>query len=145
LWLPCLQTGDTLNVATSPKRRAFQVVITNNTHVNRHNTGGKYRQKCTGRGGIRTAGKCRTDASVWRFCVASLLGVPLNGNSVLVYEILYWYRDKRSHQLYSVQFHALKRYKFSQFLQKNHSRLSQRVLLQKKKKKKMKNSSSYQQ
>jgi hypothetical protein len=52
------------------------VVITNNTHVNRYNTGGKYRQKCTGRGGIRTAGECGTDASVGSLCVASLLRVP---------------------------------------------------------------------
>jgi len=40
MWLRCLQTGDTLNVATSPKRRVYHVVITNNTHVNRYNTGG---------------------------------------------------------------------------------------------------------
>jgi len=31
MWLLCLQTGDTLNVATSPKRRVCHVVIINNT------------------------------------------------------------------------------------------------------------------
>jgi len=93
----------------------MSVVITNNTHVNRHNTGGKYRQKCIGSGGKRTAGKCGTDASGGRLCVASLLRMPQKGNCVLVYEIMYWYRHKRSHQLYSVQFRTVKRYQRSQF------------------------------
>jgi hypothetical protein len=105
-------------VGANQKFRVCHVVITNNTHVSRHNTGGKYRRKCTGRGGIRTVGKCRTDATVGRLCVASLLRVPQEGNRVLVYEIMYWYRDKRSHQLYSIQFRTLKSYKQSKFPRK---------------------------
>jgi hypothetical protein len=65
-----------LNVATSPKRRVYHVVITNSTQVNRHSIIEKYRPKCTGMVGITTVGKCETDASVGRLCVASLWSVP---------------------------------------------------------------------
>jgi hypothetical protein len=103
---PACKLVTLLNVATSPKRRIYHVVITNST-VNRYGTEDKYRRMCTGMGGKTTAGKCGTDSSVGRLCVASLLRVPQKGNSVMVYEILYWYRDKRSHQLYNIQFRTL--------------------------------------
>ena len=101
------------------------------THVTRYNTGEKFRQMCTGRGYIWAAGICGTDASVGRLSVASLLRVHQKGNGVLVYEIVYWCPDKRSHQLYSIQFCTLKPLQVFPIpaLRKNHSRLLQKKKL----------------
>jgi len=85
----------------------MSVVITNNTHVTRYNTGEKFRQTGTGRGYTRTAGKCGTDAAVGHLCVALLLRVPQKGNGVLVYELMYSYPHKRSDQLYSIHTNAV--------------------------------------
>jgi hypothetical protein len=53
--------------------------------------------------------------NVGRLCIASLLRVSQKGNGVLVYEIIYRCRDKRSRQLYNIQLGTLKRYKCAKF------------------------------
>jgi hypothetical protein len=117
------------------QRRVCHVAITNNIHVNRHNTGGKHSQKCTERGGIRTAAKCGTDESVRRLCVASLLRVPRKDMAIGIGNIVLLSRQTQSPTVRHSVSHRQTLQVFSiPALQKTHSLLLQRVFTKKQKK-----------